>query len=636
MDTEESKGNFRRRATWHIKPELLPSDKLIIFTACDSAYLDYAIPLIRSLEFFSPGFLFVLHVVNPSDLDIRRVTEFGRCLSNTRLAVSNETVKMLEGTSDEVMRNYYACARFMQLPDLLPELDLPVLCLDADSLFVNPIDFQFSEQSDADIVVFNQDLNRGAKEKWGVKNGSIWFRPSEIVQEFVSQVREELVSAFGKGFPSWYIDQIVVAQKLLEFQDKLVIGQIRTEYLDWDFRPSSVIWTAKGKRKSSENRYAFLMEMLSDRRSEQHPITSTGDPNESHKLLNRVAIFLPRLDLPWKLRAVDRSNTLPVLKEDTLNLRLYWKQFAVRLAHSLENHGIEVAVFEWPAWEIQPETVDRLGFQLAFIPHRCHLNFQKGKTKIFYFMQEYFRWVFVVDPNGWSAASTLYPFVLSGLQSERPGAFKIYRRWLGEGRLQTKFSQEDTASRESLVSSGQIPKGAYVFFPLQIPHDQSIQYFSDFSEEKIVLGILDWSSRAGVPVVFKPHPVNKKSMDPFFELVKEKNAFWSTANVQSLIEYSTGVFTINSGVGFEALLQLKPVVLFGRAEYDCVCFRASLESIPEAWKYCHEATPKNLLPRYQVFFDWFLSNYAFDLSQPKFSQPRFNALAEDVLTELSK
>jgi hypothetical protein len=422
----------------------------------------------------------------------------------------------------------------------------------------------------------------------------------------------------------------------LEFQDKIVIGQIRTEYLDWDFRRSSVIWTAKGKRKSSENRYAFLMEMLSDRRSEQHKVNSRVDPAESTKLQNRVALFIPRLDLPWKLRAVERSSRLPKLKEDTLDLRLYWKQFAIKLAHSLESHGIEVAVYEWPAWEIQPETVDRLGFQLAFIPHRCHLNFQKGKTKIFYFMQEYFRWVFVVDSNGWSAASTLYPVILSGLQAERSGAFETYRRWLGEGRLQSKFSQVDTASRESLVSSRQIPKGAYVFFPLQIPHDQSIQYFSDFSEERVVQALLDWSSRAGVPVVFKPHPVNEKSMEPFFELVKEKNAFWSTANIQSLIEYSTGVFTINSGVGFEALLQLKPVVMFGRAEYDCVCFRASLESIPEAWKYCNEATPKKLLPKYQAFFDWFLSSYAFDLSQPKFAKPRFDALAEDVLTELSK
>jgi len=274
--------------------------------------------------------------------------------------------------------------------------------------------------------------------------------------------------------------------------------------------------------------------------------------------------------------------------------------------------------------------------QLAFIPHRCHLNFEQGKTKILFFMQEYFRWVFVVDSNGWSAASTVYPVVLDDLHPQRSGAFKNYRERLGEGRLQSKFAQGDMASRESLVSSGQIPEGAYVFFPLQIPHDQSIQYFSEFSEKEVVQAILDWSSRAGVPVVFKPHPVNKKSMEPFFELAKEQNAFWSNANIQNLIEYSTGVFTINSGVGFEALLQLKPVVMFGRAEYDCVCFRASLESIPEAWEYCKEASPKNLLPRYQAFFDWFLSSYAIDLSQPKLAKSRLDALADDVLIELSK
>jgi hypothetical protein len=294
-----------------------------------------------------------------------------------------------------------------------------------------------------------------------------------------------------------------------------------------------------------------------------------------------------------------------------------------------------VEVIEWPAWKIQPAAVDRLGFQLAFIPHRCHLDYSEtGSTSIRYFMQEYFRWVFVVDPQGWSAASAVYPLAVESLQPEQAGAFDAYRRKLRQGRLESKFDQHRNVSRLQLIASGQIPFGKYIFFPLQIPHDKSIQYFSDYTEVDVVRTVLEWSTRTGVAVVFKPHPVNKKSMASFAEMAKSANAYWSTAHVQDLIKHATGVFTINSGVGFEALLQLKPVVTFGRAEYDCVCFKGNLENIADAWRYCLETPHSQLEHRYRVFVDWFLSSHAIDLSRPEQMSRRFDAIAKSVLAEI--
>ena len=45
----------------------------------------------------------------------------------------------------------------------------------------------------------------------------------------------------------------------------------------------------------------------------------------------------------------------------------------------------------------------------------------------------------------------------------------------------------------------------------------------------------------------------------------------SDASIHQLIEPALAVFTVNSGVGSEALLHLKPVYLFGRADYRHVC-----------------------------------------------------------------
>jgi hypothetical protein len=608
---------------------------LVIFAACDGSYLDFAVPLIRSLDIFSPGFVFVLHLINPDDEDLKRVDELGQKLVNTRLALSCEVVT-LPGATAEIWRSYYASARFLQLPCLLRELNLPVMCIDADSMVVNPIDFKFTEQEDADIVLFSSQLNHDVPEKRRIKNGTIWLRANDRIKALMSEVQRELNQVFTGRAAPWYIDQVVFGRKLLEHQKELIIGHIRPAYADWEFRGSSVVWTAKGQRKHSEVRFQVMKQMLSDRRHEsmEGGLDSSQDKTQDKTDRPQVAIFLPRLDLPWKELSEDAAP--PLIKKDTLSLRLYWKRFAIQLANALERHGVGVEVLEWPAWKIQPAAVDRLGFQLAFIPHRCHLDYSEtGSTSIRYFMQEYFRWVFVVDPQGWSAASAAYPLDVQSLKPMQPGAFHAYRRKLRQGQLESKFAQRRSAYRLHLIASGQIPLGKYVFFPLQIPHDQSIRYFSDNTEEDVVRAVLEWSARSGVTVVFKPHPINKKSMAPFAEMAKSANAYWSTANIHDLVKHAAGVFTINSGVGFEALFQLKPVVTFGRAEYDCVCFKGKLENIADAWRYCLDTSPIQLERRYQVFVDWFLSSHAIDLSQPDLAAHRLEAIAKSVLLEIS-
>lgn len=613
----------------------MPTDQLVIFSACDGSYLDFAVPLIRSLDLFSPGFLFVLHLINPEDEDLKRVDELGRKLLNTRLAVSCEVVT-LPGASAEIWRSYFASARFLQLPCLLKELNLPVMCIDADSMVVNPIDFKFTDKENADIVLFSSQLNHDVPEKRRIKNGTIWLRANDRVKALMSEVQRDLTEVFAGRVAPWYVDQVVFGRKLLEHQDELIIGHIRPAYADWEFRGSSVVWTAKGQRKHSEIRYQVMKQMLSDRRHEnvEAGLNSGEDNTQDRTDQPKVAIFLPRLDLPWKELSEDAAT--PSIKQEALSLRLYWKHFAIRLANTLERHGVSVEVLEWPAWKIQPAAVDRLGFQLAFIPHRCHLDYaETGSTSIRYFMQEYFGWVFVVDPQGWSAASAVYPVHVESLKPTQPGVFDAYRRKLRQGQLESKFAQRRNVSRLQLIASRQIPFGRYIFFPLQIPHDQSIRYFSDYTEEDVVRAVLEWSARSGVAVVFKPHPANKKSMAPFAEMAESANAYWSTAHIHDLVKHAVGVFTINSGVGFEALFQLKPVVAFGRSEYDCVCFKGNIENIADAWRYCLDTPPDRLERRYRVFVDWFLSSHAVDLSQPDQASHRLETIAKSVLVEIS-
>ena len=106
-------------------------ESLLIYAACDSKYLSFGTALVNSVEVFSPGHSFLLHLINPSADDLKQVDSLAGSLSSTRLFISMESIDLSAFTSAEQV-TYYACARFLHLAELLPQLARPVLCLDAD------------------------------------------------------------------------------------------------------------------------------------------------------------------------------------------------------------------------------------------------------------------------------------------------------------------------------------------------------------------------------------------------------------------------------------------------------------------------------------------------------------------------
>ena len=227
--------NFSNRIyRWDVFPQISQQDKLIVFTACDSKYLEYAIPLIRSLDFFSPGYQFVLHVINPGDTDLERLRSVGASLRSTRLAISSEQVD-LSHLAPVTVSAYYASARFIVMPDLLESVGLSILCLDADSLFVNPIDGQFTDEGQSDIVVYSENFNKEVSDKRKVKNGTILFDPSTKVHALLIEMRKHFLKLFEEGEVGWYIDQEVFAQHLRNDRFALTVAHISPAYADWEF-----------------------------------------------------------------------------------------------------------------------------------------------------------------------------------------------------------------------------------------------------------------------------------------------------------------------------------------------------------------------------------------------------------------
>ncbi len=590
---------------------------------------------------------------------LERVQQLAASLNATRLVVSFENIN-LSRLEEEQKRAYFSCARFPQIAKLLRQYQCPIFSLDADSLVVNPIDLNFSDKIDAEVVIIRRDLKEEMPEHLSVATGSIWLKPTQGVFQFIDDVSKQVDTHLQEGTLKWFVDQVVFHQQMQVMQKEVRFYNLKGKYADWDFLESSIIWAGKGLRKENDMRYFLLKALLSDDAGHHmianqlwSSICTAGSGLSSsqwmrsrmeiaRKSVARIALYIPRLDLPWK-RDSDISSSPPLLADDVLDLRLYWKAFAVKLANAIERAGLPVDVIEKPAWEIDRKAIEASGTVLALIPHRCRFDFDEGDTPVLFYMQEYFRWVFVLNESGWSAASSIYPIHLEAIPELVHDSFGTYRQRLLADELGSKFAQPVRKSHRQLIAEGLIPmrRGTfglkhvrpYIFLPLQIPHDQSIHNFSDLTEQHVVESLVNWAQERDITVVMKPHPVNRKSTASFEKLADGRTVFWSEAHVYDLIAHATCVYTVNSGVGFEALLHLKPVVTFGRVEYDCVSFQATPDTLDAAWDFCMHADTSMLEKRYRHFVNWFLGAYAVDMSQSEHAHARLEQLASEVVAQ---
>jgi capsule polysaccharide modification protein KpsS len=151
-----------------------------------------------------------------------------------------------------------------------------------------------------------------------------------------------------------------------------------------------------------------------------------------------------------------------------------------------------------------------------------------------------------------------------------------------------------------------------------------------------LLAAAEWLRGAGIPLVLKEHPANRASAAQYREALSAYDIYWSDANVLDLAKYSTGVVTLNSGVGFEAILLGKPVVTFARVEYDAVTHHATPATFGRAWKSAMAEDADARMTRYARFVDWFLARYAVDLSRPQAAQQRLYKIVSDAIAVVAE
>lgn len=108
----------------------------------------------------------------------------------------------------------------------------------------------------------------------------------------------------------------------------------------------------------------------------------------------------------------------------------------------------------------------------------------------------------------------------------------------------------------------------FIFFPLQTVSD-SVMLHSYFNPIELLQNIVQILHKKKIALVVKRHPrcENSELAKLLTQYEKEKKIIIFNGSIHQAIAKADTIYTINSGVGFESLLHLKPVVTFGKSDY---------------------------------------------------------------------
>ena len=275
------------------------------------------------------------------------------------------------------------------------------------------------------------------------------------------------------------------------------------------------------------------------------------------RMKRRIFIARPRLDCSFK------PGPVPDIEGPPRNAIL--EKFGAFIDGIADYHcaaGDAVTVVRKPLWAFafaEMEAVCR-DHDRVYFPHKLKHQFPIGDTAVFY-KNAPIAGYFTVDPKGWGASlSFLPPPLLSG-----PAADATFERLRGAiANNESIFDQPETTAPPV--------DGAYDLFTCQVPHDETIRFHSDVTVEQALAVVLDYARRTGRTVVVKGHPANPRSMAPLKDLTLAcPTAKWvDDISIHTCFAGADRVFLVNSGSGMEALVHGKPVIRFGRAEYDSV------------------------------------------------------------------
>lgn len=233
-------------------PRVATEDFVLFFAADNAFFWEYGLILLASVGTCSPAGNCHVHVINPGDGVAAAVERVRRSWPELRLSYSYEDADFT-GCSETYMRTYYASVRFVRLAEIFSRAPASYLCVDADCIVRGDVAARMSDLDVADVGI---RMRYDERPHATVAAGALMLRPTSGAGRFIERVSTLIRRSLEAREAAWFLDQIVLSHVVRELGGGDVrITQLGMDYIDWFFRDDSLIWTGKGRRKSSDSRY---------------------------------------------------------------------------------------------------------------------------------------------------------------------------------------------------------------------------------------------------------------------------------------------------------------------------------------------------------------------------------------------
>ena len=200
------------------------------------------------------------------------------------------------------------------------------------------------------------------------------------------------------------------------------------------------------------------------------------------------------------------------------------------------------------------------------IPHTITLSYHthgEETPNLFRYKESYLPGYVTFDTRGFSGWHSLcqrdIEDVLAQIDTRKAEKFhkKIFKKYVKKNR--SKYEQEKVLF--------DFPK-KFLFFPLQLSHDV-VASLAGFSQEEVLRALEAAFKNTTTKLLVKRHPLcrDEKLEKLLKEMSEDGTILLYQGSVHDAISRCEGVIVANSGVGFEALLHLKPVYSFATSEY---------------------------------------------------------------------
>lgn len=183
---------------------------LVVYACCDAVYARKFLPtMVRSIaEDSGLDCAIALHLVNPDAEAEATVAALAAAHDPDRFIILRETID-LTPLGDNA-KTYYACSRFLVLPDLLVRWQRPVLMLDVDLLAIRDLNPLLATSARSDLGMMSHALKR--LDIWSLLYADVLhIRPTTGALRFLDLTRRYIRHFLDRGMPVWFLDQAALA-----------------------------------------------------------------------------------------------------------------------------------------------------------------------------------------------------------------------------------------------------------------------------------------------------------------------------------------------------------------------------------------------------------------------------------------